>query len=177
MLERVSTSRHNAMRGNITRLPHPASTNFYEGQDAEDERPGKKPRLTDNASSTTLHKHSPVIPEVADSDDDGQSHLSLLPAPQDRKTDLESALPFIKSDNQAIADYEANRASQEVVDSDTASARLNIRKWVRGKSSIYVDAFNLALETVLQDESHLFSETERAVFEAWRNLNYEGQYL
>lgn len=172
MLERVSTSRHNAMRGKITRLPHPASTNFYEGQDAADERPGKKPRLTD-----TLHKHSPVIPEVADSDDDGQSQLSLLPAPQDRKTDLESALPFIKSDNQAIADYEANRASQEVVDSDTASARINIRKWIRGKSSIYVDAFNLALETVLQDESHLFSENERAVFEAWRNLNYEGQYL
>ena len=37
--------------------------------------------------------------------------------------------------------------------------------------------FNLALDTVLDEESHLFDEAEKAVFEQWRALNYEAQYL
>ncbi|CAK7271917.1 hypothetical protein SEPCBS119000_004852 [Sporothrix epigloea] len=45
------------------------------------------------------------------------------------------------------------------------------------RSSIYVDAFNIALDTVLEQEGHLFSEKERAVFSAWRGLDYEAQYL
>ena len=40
-----------------------------------------------------------------------------------------------------------------------------------------MDAFNLALETVLEDESHLFNEAELAVFAFWRELSYEAQYL
>ncbi|KIH89717.1 fanconi-associated nuclease 1 [Sporothrix brasiliensis 5110] len=45
------------------------------------------------------------------------------------------------------------------------------------RSSIYVDAFNIALDTVLEQEEHLFNEKEKAVFSAWRSLDYEAQYL
>jgi fanconi-associated nuclease 1 len=87
----------------------------------------------------------------------------------------ESALPQIKSDEEAIAEYEATRAAEST--SLRPQDGLGRRRWVRGKSSIYVDAFNLALETVLEDEGHLFNEAEMAVFEVWRALSYEAQYL
>ncbi|ERS96111.1 hypothetical protein HMPREF1624_07647 [Sporothrix schenckii ATCC 58251] len=45
------------------------------------------------------------------------------------------------------------------------------------RSSIYVDAFNIALDTVLEQEEHLFNEKEKTVFSAWRSLDYEAQYL
>lgn len=45
------------------------------------------------------------------------------------------------------------------------------------KSSMYVDAFNLALDTVLQDELHLFSDAEQEVFAKYRSLEYEPQFL
>lgn len=40
-----------------------------------------------------------------------------------------------------------------------------------------MDAFNLALDTVLEDEAHLFDSKEMVVFEQWRTLDYEAQYL
>ncbi|KAI5804461.1 hypothetical protein EDC01DRAFT_643509 [Geopyxis carbonaria] len=45
------------------------------------------------------------------------------------------------------------------------------------KSSMYVDAFNLTLDTVLTDESYLFSEEEAAIFATYRSLEYEAQHL
>jgi Fanconi-associated nuclease 1 len=75
-------------------------------------------------------------------------------------------------------EYAALRASQaSPPPTDTAASRIESRQWVRGKSSIYVDAFNLALDTVLEDEAHLFNEKEKAVFDEWRKLSYESQYL
>lgn len=47
----------------------------------------------------------------------------------------------------------------------------------RRKSSLYVDAFNLALDTVLEDESYLFSDEENAIFGTYKSLDYEAQYL
>lgn len=44
-------------------------------------------------------------------------------------------------------------------------------------SSIYVDAFNLALNTVLKDEAYLFSEEEAEVFAKYRSFEYEAQHL
>jgi Fanconi-associated nuclease 1 len=44
-------------------------------------------------------------------------------------------------------------------------------------SSIYVDAFNYALDTVLKDEAYLFSDEEAEVFAKYRSLDYEAQYL
>jgi Fanconi-associated nuclease 1 len=106
------------------------------------------------------------------------------PSRPERETAFESSLPAVATDKEAIEEYEAMRASQESQafqasqnDTDNPSAMIDKRQWVRGKSSIYVDAFNLALDTVLEDESHLFDAKEQRVFEQWRALGYEAQYL
>lgn len=91
-------------------------------------------------------------------------------------TGIESALPEIKADDEAIGEYEVFRASQGDKPDDVAS-RFGRREWVKGKSSLYVDAFNLALSTVLADESHLFDAREHAVFDSWAGLSYDAQYL
>jgi Fanconi-associated nuclease 1 len=101
----------------------------------------------------------------------------LIPE-RSRVTEVESALPDIDAGEDAIEEYEALRASQlEEEEADKGAPNTEGRKWVRGKSSIYVDAFNLALDTVLEDETHLFDDKERRVFEVWRALDYEAQYL
>ncbi|KAI1814362.1 hypothetical protein GGS20DRAFT_414224 [Poronia punctata] len=93
-----------------------------------------------------------------------------------RPTAIENSLPGIKPDKQAIEEYQTFKASQED-GSGSPSSRLESRTWVRGKSSIYVDAFNLALETVLAEESHLFDDKEKKVFGEWKALGYEAQFL
>jgi Fanconi-associated nuclease 1 len=119
-------------------------------------------------------QHPNEIPDSEEEEDnedsyDGYTKLS-------RPTALESALPMIKTDKEAIAEYEAIRASELRSSSDSRD-QLEKRKWTKGKSSIYVDAFNLALETVLEDEGHLFDEKEVEVFNQWRKMDYEGQFL
>jgi Fanconi-associated nuclease 1 len=92
------------------------------------------------------------------------------------QTDLETSLPAIKTEKDAIEEYEALKTE----DGETGPelhVRLRDGVWQKGKSSIYVDAFNLALETVLEDESHLFHEAEMEVFKQWKELSYESQYL
>lgn len=87
----------------------------------------------------------------------------------DSRTELEDSLPEIKTNGQSVEDhYWAERQQDE-------DQHLDRQKGP--KSSIYVDAFNLALETVLSDEGHLFDEAEMDVFRQWRNLSYEAQYL
>ena len=101
------------------------------------------------------------------------------PAPF-RAPAIESALPEVKLDEHAIEEYEVFKSSQGDEESDAAEgakSRLDSRKWIRGKTSIYVDAFNLALHTVLEEESHLFDEKERLVFNQWDSLGYEAQFL
>ena len=171
------------------RIPHPSSTQFFQDfqtpvakrlkrldstdsslsrkdeSEAEDEVEGN---LTPSAASR------PPSREIPDSEDDPDDE-DEFPVEANHKTDLETALPPVKTDKEAIAEYEATRAAE--ANDLGLQERLGKRKWVQGKSSIYVDAFNLALETVLEDESHLFNEVEMAVFEQWRDLSYEGQYL
>ena len=164
------------------RIRHPPSTNF------DDEFPIPAPkrlrRLDSNDSSRSLENgfddelESPVKPilprrEIADSE--AESDDEDVPLENTRRTDLESALPPVETDEEAIRAYEATRAA-EAADL-SLQGRLGQRKWIQGKSSIYVDAFNLALETVLEDEAHLFDQAEMTIFENWRNLSYEGQYL
>ncbi|KAL2024183.1 hypothetical protein VTK56DRAFT_9339 [Thermocarpiscus australiensis] len=103
-------------------------------------------------------------------DDDGSS------APQ-HQTAFENSLPAVATDQEAIKEYEAMRASQASQDEPSNVAARDSTGWVRGKSSIYVDAFNLALDTVLEDEAHLFDDKEKCIFEQWRALTYEAQYL
>ncbi|KAI2904776.1 hypothetical protein CBS76997_3733 [Aspergillus niger] len=95
--------------------------------------------------------------------------------PPNSQTELESSLPAIQADNRAIEEYEASRAVDE--NEPDLQQRLRDGTWRKGRSSIYVDAFNLALETVLDEEAHLFDEAEMEVFRQWRELDYESQYL
>lgn len=165
------------------RIRHPPSTNY----DDDFANPARK-RLK-RFESTVSRRGSeedddddddiPISPrplsfnqEIADSED--ESDDEIVPSAS-QGTDLESALPLVKTDKEAIAEYESRRAA--------ATGDLNLdqtlgeRKCIEGKSSIYVDAFNLTLDTVLQDESHLFKEAEMAVFNQWRQLTYEAQHL
>ncbi|KAH0403572.1 hypothetical protein KCU89_g1999, partial [Aureobasidium melanogenum] len=106
-------------------------------------------------------------------DTDSPDDIELAPADieQHKATDLETALPRIDTDKDAIKAYEATRAAEY------ADSQADQPKWIPGQRSIYVDAFNLALDTVLEDESHLFDDAEKKVFNTWRALNYEAQYL
>lgn len=114
----------------------------------------------------------PVRDEIPDSEDDEEPFIL------GSEVDLETALPLLNTGRAAVAKYETlESAPQPNTSTDSAADRLEQRKWVRAKSSIYVDAFNLALKTVLEDESHLFDETEKNIFQHWFDLEYETQYL
>lgn len=175
-----SSASHNKILGQQIR--HPLSTNFEDGFETPVAKRLKRLDSEDSSLSRTFSEDgdatystpcrtpSREIPDSeAESDDDD------TPPSSTQKTNLESALPLMKTDKEAIAEYEATRAAEtEGLD---LRERLGQRKWVPGKSSIYVDAFNLALETVLEDEAHLFNQAEMAVFDQWKDLSYEGQYL
>ena len=180
VLHPQSGAAHNAMVGR--RIPHPASTNYdedvsppakrlkmFESTDGDDSRPVSE----DEGFSRIPSRYRD---EISDSDQEDDEDLDESQFKYSRPTELESALPPIKTDKEAIAEYEAMRASGQIIPGELED-RLKQRQWIRGKSSIYVDAFNLALETVLDDEGHLFDEKEMEVFNQWRELDYESQYL
>ncbi|KAL9577587.1 MAG: hypothetical protein Q9212_006270 [Teloschistes hypoglaucus] len=163
------------------RIAHPPSTNFDEDFPIP---AAKRTKRLDNVDGSTLrlspegghHDGSPrpSFRRTENADSEAESDTEEEQIPIASQTELESALPLVKTDKDAIAEYEATRAAETDLD---LHSRLGQRKWVQGKSSIYVDAFFLALETVLDEESHLFDEAEMAVFQKWRDLSYEGQYL
>lgn len=170
MLQVSSPSKHNAMLGKS--IPHPKSTNFDREDDSFQTPPAKRLK-TEPTSTTSLRKQRFNKKDlVADSDADSEDEIY---SDQTRRTDLESALPPIQTDREAIEAYEASRAAEQA--ELGLQERLDGRKWERGRTSIYVDAFSLALNTVLEDESHLFNTAELKVFEEWRSLGYEAQYL
>ncbi|KAI4145017.1 MAG: hypothetical protein LQ341_002493 [Variospora aurantia] len=165
------------------RIAHPSSTKFNE--DFELPAAKRVKRLDSNSPSrpSSDHevfessprftpRHNEVLDSEADSEEEDEQQI-----PRASQTELESALPAVKTDKEAIAEYEATRAAEAAGAGLDLHGRLGQRKWVQGKSSIYVDAFSLALETVLDEESHLFDEAEMAVFQRWRDMSYEGQYL
>ncbi|KAK7731021.1 hypothetical protein SLS53_008892 [Cytospora paraplurivora] len=138
--------------------------------DESEEKPAKQP------AKVTSRRRREVVPDSEAEDED--EHDSSI---HHHDTAIESALPQVKVDQRAIDEYEEMRASQlseDIKAKDAlSSSPSDDRAWVRGRSSIYVDAFNLALDTVLEDETHLFDSKEMAVFEQWRGLGYEAQYL
>ncbi|KAI0417416.1 VRR-NUC domain-containing protein [Xylaria grammica] len=123
------------------------------------------PSLQTNAGAPD----SPADDDVAESSEAEDTHAS-------GPTAIEISLPEIRLDRKSIEEYQDFKASQGD-DASNALSRLDSRAWARGKSSLYVDAFNLALDTVLDEESHLFDEKERRVFKEWRSLSYEAQFL
>jgi Fanconi-associated nuclease 1 len=162
-LQTRSPANHNQMLGRF--IKHPKSTNF----DDDGSPPAKRQRIqrldTDDTSEESTAPPSPKLgPQDRNDDGSGEDKEDKSLKVQ-HQTDLESALPPIKTDEEAIKEYQAFKSAE------------GKREWIRGKSSIYVDAFNLALETVLDEESDLFDEAEMTVFKRWRDLNYEAQYL
>jgi Fanconi-associated nuclease 1 len=170
-LNSQSLSKHNQM---ITRfIKHPKSTNY----DGDKDRPAKRQKTDDSPKKPPPTPRKQARREIPDSDaEDDDTLVKKEEDETEHKTDLESALPPIKVDDEAIEAYEAFKASHDD-NIEATGERLEKRSWVRGKSSLYVDAFNLALDTVLEDESHLFDEAETDVFRIWRELGYEAQYL
>lgn len=147
-LDARSASKHNQMITRFLKKTEPTQLGDVTGP------PAKKQKINSSAGKHAGH-------QAAESDgEDGSALAEEATEPQ--RTDLESALLPVKSDQEAMEQYEAFKASQEEI---------------RGKSSLYVDAFNLALDTVLEEESHLFDEAEMKVFSTWRELDYEAQYL
>jgi Fanconi-associated nuclease 1 len=125
-----SASQHNQM---ITRfIKHPKSTNF----DGANDRPAKRQK------TSTSPKKPPPTPrksahrrEVPDSDAENDE-IDIKNEEKDEeehKTDLESALPPIKVDDEAIEAYEAFKASQEPGSGGRARCMwtLLILRWIR----------------------------------------------
>ena len=183
VLQARSPASHNKLLGQ--RIPHPTSTKFDGDFESPIAKRLKRYDSTDSSLSRNVSDEDERIQErstlkqqrkeVPNSEAEREEENECAPTPA-RKTDIENSFPPIKTDKEAIADYEASRAA-ELHDVTVLHGRLGQRKWVPGKSSIYVDAFNLALDTVLEDEGHLFDEAESTVFGIWRNLSYEAQYL
>lgn len=130
-------------------------------------------RKTAVAASDEAKRPAKRVKQEHASEADSPDDAELAPADheQHKATDLETALPPIDTDKDAIKAYEATRAAEY------SESQKDQPKWIPGQRSIYVDAFNLALDTVLEDESHLFDDAEKKVFHTWRELNYEAQYL
>jgi Fanconi-associated nuclease 1 len=179
-LDSQGATGHNAMLGR--KIPHPATTNFLD----EILPPAKRLKTvasTDSEDSRDVSGDETLIgtpnslrDEIPDSEEEEEGGTAddepFLPQ---RLTELESAMLAVKNDKEAIQEYEAMRAAGDIP--DELKSRIQQRSWTKGKSSIYVDAFNLALDTVLEDEGHLFDEKEMEVFSQWRSLEYEAQYL
>ncbi|EHA49148.1 coiled-coil domain-containing protein MTMR15 [Pyricularia oryzae 70-15] len=177
------------MNAFVKRIPR-SSTSASNHSNGTPERPAKRVKVQQSSTAAPDDRDGSPITEDEDHEDDSPRKGSAAnggelkarptspePDPDQGKTPFESSLPPIKTEQDAIEEYEAFRASQQSEEPETAASRLENRNWVRGRSSIYVDAFNLALETVIEDESDLFDENEMAVFDAWKALDYEAQYL
>lgn len=135
-----------------------------------------QPPLTAGFKSSAWNRQHTTDAAVSFNDDtphQSEAEAESIPV---RPTAMESALPELKTDKDAIEEYETFRASQGE-QSESVATRFVQREWVKGKSSLYVDAFNLALSTVLEDESHLFDDKESSIFDDWEKLSYEAQYL
>lgn len=181
VLQQRSPSKHNQILGKkqTMLIPHPKSTNYDDDAPARPLKRIKRKEDDDNSE----YARSPGSPKsaararrvVPDSDAESNDEDADAPDPAAR-TDLESALPPVETDKEAIEAYEIQRAAEEAKRLGQGD-RLKEGKWVKGRSSIYVDAFNLALDTVLEEERHLFDEAEIEVFSQWRALDYEAQYL
>ncbi|KAK5632907.1 hypothetical protein RRF57_008621 [Xylaria bambusicola] len=156
-----------------------------------EEHPKKKVKREETDDSDTdsvnyqIHgpplKTWPLLPKERDgldnsADDDVIERSETEDTNISRSTAIDSSLPEIKLDKKAIEDYQNFKSSQEN-DVSNASTRLDSRAWERGNSSLYVDAFNLALDTVLDEEAHLFDRKEKRVFDEWKSLDYEAQFL
>lgn len=169
----------------VTKLPRPQRKNdsrLSQSTRAPDaERPTKRVKRNELEAPDSIISDDSSLegdkntvestePDVHDSEEDEQDDA------RHHVTEFESALAPTHITKEAIEEYETLRSSQLSLEESGEKAKTQ-SLWIKGRSSIYVDAFNLALDTVLDEESHLFDQKELAVFQEWRDLTYEAQYL
>lgn len=179
----IHAGRNVVMASTTKKIPHPPSTRFEENDTVDNDFPSpaaKRRKLhgsdeTDPKTPVRSPRKKQIKNETPDSDEEQDN--KRVDDDRPATTQLETVLPPVGTDEEAIEAYEAYKAGQVEDAPDTLHSRMNNMKWVRGSSSIYVDAFNLALETVLDQEGHLFDEVEKTVFNSWQQLDYEAQYL
>ncbi|CCT65830.1 uncharacterized protein FFUJ_02807 [Fusarium fujikuroi IMI 58289] len=165
----------------VTRLPKPPNQlrEQVRGDSPETERPSKRAKRQGSPDSEggLCPDHPQDIPPREDLPDNGATKTKYQIEEHPRITDIENALPPTAEGQEAVEQYETMKSSQASAHDEDDTTETPQPLWVKGRSSIYVDAFNLALDTVLEEESHLFDEKETEVFTQWRELNYEAQYL
>ncbi|KAL7805177.1 VRR-NUC domain-containing protein [Trichoderma aethiopicum] len=141
---------------------------------------GRPPKRLKRDNDTDSESEEPSALSVEDEPQKDASTAFLDEKDQrrvkDRVTDFEIALPPTEANDEAIEEYETLKSSQNNPAEESVEGK-PAPLWVKGRSSIYVDAFNLALDTVLEEESSLFSNREREIFNQWRKLDYQAQYL
>ncbi|KAJ3526006.1 hypothetical protein NM208_g11393 [Fusarium decemcellulare] len=168
----------------VKRLPKPqtelANNTLVSSANAQDQqRPSKRAKREESPESNSDHSQQSdnernatrKIDKSNPVEDEDQDHATSRP------TEFESALPPTNGGKEAIEEYEAMKSSQASAENEDGTTEKTQPLWIKGRSSIYVDAFNLALDTVLEEESHLFDDKENEVFKQWKALDYEEQYL
>ncbi|KAI0851510.1 VRR-NUC domain-containing protein [Daldinia vernicosa] len=168
-------------RAHATDEPPPKRIKRDEGHvGAEESDEDLRPRSPPLKRLPAVRRVDTLVSELGDEDTPHNSEAEGegdAEADAPRRTAIEDSLPEIKSGKEALEEYEKFKASQDDSGSASAASRLDSRKWVRGKTSLYVDAFNLALGTVLDEESHLFDDKEMHIFGRWNKLSYGAQFL
>src|SRR5271154_3245042 len=132
-LQLESPSRHN--KSLRQKIQHPLAANFQYDDDfhapppkrmkrddsAESPRSSDEDRSSRSGRSPARHRRM----ETPDSEDEGDKQGVQLP---DSQSALETSLPQIKSDEEAIAEYEAYKAGEQ-----SLQGRLSQNSWQRGR--------------------------------------------
>lgn len=145
---------------------------------SEDIQPRKKARLSDHKAEPDVDLKLSV--KIEDTNDTYFPDLLVESVSgHDACTALEASLHLDASipETEAFVKEEEKELPGSNEDGDSTAASTRKPLWVKGESSMYVDAFNMALDTVLRDEAHLFDEQELQVFRQWRAQEYAQQYL
>ncbi|UPK90600.1 hypothetical protein LCI18_001535 [Fusarium solani-melongenae] len=166
----------------VTRLPRPQSELGTPARptplnEPDQDRPSKRTKreIPDSDSDQSHHSQDEILPgENSTSKDPTRDKDQDVDGP--RPTDFENVMAPTDGGTKAIEEYEAIKSSQASAEDEDTTEKAP-PQWVKGRSSIYLDAFNLALDTVLEEECHLFDDKENEVFRQWRDLDYEAQYL
>lgn len=132
----------------------------YDDPESSNSRPAKRVRTSYIQGATIDTSDDLCVPEP----DEASTSFDETPGERNwQGGGLTSSLPRVKDSEGTYTATTANSIEEPGTKLYT--------------SSLYTDAFNLALDTVLAEESHLFSEQEAEIFQRYRSLPYEAQYL
>ena len=152
----------------IVRRAGPSSSQYTRDREPSDEKRVKRTKTEHDDTSTPSGNEHVILDCVKDEDEDDTTGSG---GDFENVADSYEGIPFEEPLAAIEAIDEAIEGSYGGTDGDASESTPLYR------SSIYVDAFNIALDTVLEQEEHLFNKKEKAVFAAWRGLDYEAQYL